>query len=523
MTPVTDVLKQTMNAATPSKHEGSTCDQSSCSAPQLPVLKTVTAAASKGGPSSQPSPEPHALLALATKIVGDYDMNQDRTAIPMRTVLSPLALQGLRMIAYNGTQVPATTLFALILQFMTGTEAATKPSPQQALAKLAPPNPQKPKWMSETQAGFFAFHSNKPIEARHASFWLNKKLPYSMAPAHMRSTCGVSLFTAMQKIQALRDQLSLANSLKTPEEVLDHVMSLHATINTAAPSQAMLEVGRTNVRPAFAQSLSTLFQRDLTLTIAYALLKFGLDGCTGFSSSKAEPQLPACDNNQVQVDTETDASKEQQPNRCTAMHDTDMNLQVLMTIIPPAASSTDPSFIKLVLDFLHDTVDLADVQETYAKTYAAMHVADIGLRCFPPVLHLFDRNHDAVWSAAYDNSISLQRAGSRSAQAQAQHLISHVYGAHTVASIARQHARLAQEDKIIVTLPYSKWSLWDAILTGAGLRPLGYSLAHTLALMARSSHSSIVTKTCGDCASLGGGHYIHDTDLAPIMVNSCCR
>jgi hypothetical protein len=251
--------------------------------------------------------------------------------------------------------------------------------------------------MSETQEGFFTFHFNKPIEARHASFWLNKKLPYSMAPEHTRGTCGVSLFTAMQEIQALRDQLSLADSLKTPEEVLNHVMNLHATINAAAPSQAMLEVGRTNVRPAFAQSLSTLFQGDLALMTAYALLKFGLEGCTGFSSSKAEPQLP--DNDQVQVDTETDASKEQQPNRCTAMHNTDMNLQALTTIIPPAASSTDPSFIKLVLDFLHDTVDLADVQETYAKTYAAMHEADIGLRCFPPVLHLFDHNHDAVWSA----------------------------------------------------------------------------------------------------------------------------
>jgi hypothetical protein len=119
-----DVLKQRKNAATANKHEGSACDQPSCSAPQLPALKTVTVAANKGGPSSQPSPEPHALLAFATKIVGDYDMLRDLTAIPMRTMLSPLALQGLRMIAYNGTRVPATTLFAPILQFMTSTEAA---------------------------------------------------------------------------------------------------------------------------------------------------------------------------------------------------------------------------------------------------------------------------------------------------------------------------------------------------------------------------------------------------------------
>ena len=428
-----------MNAATPSRNEGSACDKPSYSAAHLPALKTVTAAAGKGGPSSQPSPEPHALLALATKIVGNHDMNRDLTAIPMRTMLSPLALQGLRMLAYNSTQVPATAIFAPILQFMDSNETPAKPSPKQILTKLAPPNPQKPKWMSETQAGFFAFHSDKAIEARHASFWLNKKLPYSMAPAHMNSTCGVSLFTAMQEIQALRDELSLADSPKTPEEVLDHVMRLHAMINAAAPSQAMLEFGRTNVRPAFAQSLSTLFQQDLALTTAYALLKFGLEGCTGVSSSEAEPQLPV--NDQVQMDAETDASTEQQTNRCTAMRDTDMNLQALTTALPPAASGTDPSFIKLVLDYLHDQVDPADVQETYAKTYAAMHEADIGLRCFPPVLHLFGHNHDAVWSAAYDDSISLQRAGSRSAQAQAQHLISHVYGAHTVASIARQHCR----------------------------------------------------------------------------------
>ncbi len=82
------------------RHEGSACDKPSYSAPQLPAIKTVTAAASKGGPSSQPSPEPHALLALATQIVADYDVNRDLTAIPMRTMLSPLALQGLRMLAY---------------------------------------------------------------------------------------------------------------------------------------------------------------------------------------------------------------------------------------------------------------------------------------------------------------------------------------------------------------------------------------------------------------------------------------
>jgi hypothetical protein len=103
MTPATDVPKQTMNAAMPRRHEGSACDKPSYSTPHLPALRTVTAAASKGGPSSQPSPEPHALLALATQIVADYDMNQDLTAILMSTMLLPLALQGLCMLAYNST------------------------------------------------------------------------------------------------------------------------------------------------------------------------------------------------------------------------------------------------------------------------------------------------------------------------------------------------------------------------------------------------------------------------------------
>ncbi len=135
--------------------------------------------------------------------------------------------------------------------------------------------------------------------------------------------------------------------------------------------------------------------------------------------------------------TEAAEPTEQQPNVCTATRGTEINLQALTTTVTPAASSIDPSFIKLVFAFLHNKVDLAEVQETHAKTYAAMHKADIGLCCFPPVLHLFDCCHDVVWSAAYNNSISLQRAGLHRAQAQAQHLISHIYGAHTVASIAR--------------------------------------------------------------------------------------
>jgi hypothetical protein len=107
-----------------------------------------------------------------------------------------------------------------------------------------------------------------------------------------------------------------------------------------------------------------------------------------------------------------------------------------MSTVPAAASNMDPSFIKLVLTFLRNKVALADVQETYAKVYAAMHEDDIRLQCFAPVLHLFDLYHNTVWSSAYEDCSMLQRAGSHGAQAQAQHLISHIYGAHTVVSIA---------------------------------------------------------------------------------------
>jgi hypothetical protein len=72
---------------------------------------------------------------------------------------------------------------------------------------------------------FAFFHSDKPAEARHAPFWLNKKLPYSATQAHVCCKNGIWVFTAMQEIQELRDQLPLADSLKTPEEVFDQVMS----------------------------------------------------------------------------------------------------------------------------------------------------------------------------------------------------------------------------------------------------------------------------------------------------------
>jgi hypothetical protein len=105
-------------------------------------------------------------------------------------------------------------------------------------------------------------------------------------------------------------------------------------------------------------------------------------------------------------------------------------------------------------------------------------------------------------------------------------LESSIYGAYTVACIAQKHANLTQPGIAVTTLPSSPWNLWEAILTGAGLRPLGYSIAHVLTLMTQSSHPDIVAKVCGKTAwrdvawsRLGRGHYLNDDDFAPILVH----
>ncbi len=105
-------------------------------------------------------------------------------------------------------------------------------------------------------------------------------------------------------------------------------------------------------------------------------------------------------------------------------------------------------------------------------------------------------------------------------------LESSIYGAYIVACIAQKHTRLAQRGITITTLPSSPWNLWKAILTGAGLQPLSYSIAHALTLMAKSLHPNIVAKVCGSTkwmnvawSRLGGGHYLNDNNFAPILVH----
>ncbi len=54
----------------------------------------------------------------------------------------------------------------------------------------------------------------------------------------------------------------------------------------------------------------------------------------------------------------------------TATLDTEIDMQTLTAVAPTAASSMEPSFIKLMLALLQDKVAVANVQETYAKAYA---------------------------------------------------------------------------------------------------------------------------------------------------------
>jgi hypothetical protein len=263
--------------------------------PPAPTPKQKSA----GPPASQ---EPHALLAMATRLIGECELLRDLTAIPMRTMLSPLALQMLRMLCYKGTRNRSSDLFDPILQFM-GTNSGLTSSnmPFQALSRIAPNHPHKPSWMTETQPDLFGFEFNKSTEARTALFWLNKILPHSTAPADLQKRYGVQILTVMHELQALRELLNLAESHQTPEAVFEAAMGQSAELHVAPPSPAMLAFGKTQLRPTFAQHLSMLFQRDLALTTAYALLKFGLHGCA-IPSGNAGLYLPAP--NPVQVTAE---------------------------------------------------------------------------------------------------------------------------------------------------------------------------------------------------------------------------
>jgi hypothetical protein len=295
----------------------------------------------------------------------------------------------------------------------------------------------------------------------------------------------------------------------------------HATdLNLPAPSTQTLTFGKTQLRPSFARDFTPAMQRDLAVTTAYALLKFGLSGCAT-SSDNTGIFLPT--DNPVQVDAERRTHDHLPPT------DVDTASRGTQTITIPSYATAPKSFAQQMLTYLadRDTNGDVDVPALYAKTYNN-YPHDAGLRCFPASLLDFDPCHKAMWSAAYDNNlrVTVLKERTQDLQTHVHNLESSIYGAYTVACIAQKHASLAQPRVAITTLPSSPWNLWEAILTGAGLRPLGYSIAHVLTLMAQSSHPDIVAKICGETAwrdvawsHLGGGHYLNEDDFAPILVH----
>jgi hypothetical protein len=283
----------------------------------------------------------------------------------------------------------------------------------------------------------------------------------------------------------------------------------HATeLRLPAPSTHMLTFGKTQLKPSFSQSFSTSMQRDLAVTTAYALLKFGLSGCST-STDNAGIFLPT--DNPVQVAAERRVHNHLQlTNVDTASHGT-------KTATLPPCVTAQQSFAQQVLNYLagRDTDGDVNIAALYAKTYDE-YPHNTGLRCFPASLLDFDPCHKAMWSAAYDDDLRLTVLPDRTRglQAHMHSLESSIYSAYTVTCIAQKHAQLAQKGQTITitTLPSSPWNLWEASLTGAGLRSLGYSIAHALTLMARSLHPNIVAKICGDTkwmdvtwSRLGGG------------------
>jgi hypothetical protein len=262
----------------------------------------------------------------------------------------------------------------------------------------------------------------------------------------------------------------------------------------------------------FVRSVITAAQRGLAVTTAYAPLKFELQGCATDNAIANEPKPP---HNKVQVIAEPWLAGYKPP---TALETTNHGMQ---TKDPLLCIPAPHEFTQRILNYLADNTDDPDIniEKLYAKTYAE-HPHDAGLRCFPPTIAQFDPCHKAMWSAAYNAAVDLKvlKENTLELQAHVRRMQSSLYSAHVMANIAKHHATLINNNAMITTLQSSAWNLWDAILTGAGFRQPGYSLAHALVLMARSSHPNRVAKICCN-APCCGGHYIADNNFAPVMIH----
>jgi hypothetical protein len=141
------------------------------------------------------------LINVAMSLVQHTDPVRDLLAIQMRTMLSPLALQMLRIIAYKNNKMESP-LFDSILQFVEkGVPAPPKPLIQLIL-RLASHHQNKPKWMTEGQSDLFGFEYN--TEPPATLFWQQKMLPpLSTAEADLQRKSGVLYSTALYELQAL--------------------------------------------------------------------------------------------------------------------------------------------------------------------------------------------------------------------------------------------------------------------------------------------------------------------------------
>ncbi len=141
----------------------------------------------------------------------------------MRTMLSPLALQMLRIITYKNKKIKSP-LFVSIIQFAEkGVPAKQKPIP--LILRLAPPHQNKPKWMTDGQTDLFGFEYN--TEPTAILFWHRKMLPLSTAAPDLQRKSGVLYSTALYELQALRDALNLAESQLSPEAGMFDFITLH--------------------------------------------------------------------------------------------------------------------------------------------------------------------------------------------------------------------------------------------------------------------------------------------------------
>jgi hypothetical protein len=146
----------------------STTDTATSRSHQAEAVKSAAAepaqAAEQAKPNKEPlvhesAPGPAAdssgtlLLDVVTTLVQQTDPLRDLLAMLMRTMLSPLALQMLRIIVYKNKTIESP-VFDNILQLVEKSVPATsKLTP--TILRLAPYHLNKPKWMTEGQVNLF--------------------------------------------------------------------------------------------------------------------------------------------------------------------------------------------------------------------------------------------------------------------------------------------------------------------------------------------------------------------------------